>query len=74
MLTFNFMSVVQTPKHFFDQKELKKMSLSVQCSAVKSLKFNGKDIRTVCAPGLGKCPMGIDVSRAIGYVDDNNGR
>ena len=50
------------------------MSLSVQCSAVESLKFNGKDIRTVCAPGLGKCPMGIDVSRAIGYVDDNNGR
>ena len=25
-------------------------------------------------PGLGKCFVGIDVSRAIGYVDDNNGR
>ena len=74
MLTFNFMSVVQTQKTFFDQNELKNMSLSIQCSAVESFKFNGKDIRTVHAPGLGKCPVGIDVSRAIGYVDDNNGR
>ena len=74
MLMFNFMSVVQTQKNFFDQNELKNMSLSIQCSAVESFKFNGKDIRTVRAPGLGKCPVGIDVSRAIGYVDDNNGR
>ena len=50
------------------------MSLSVQHSVVESFSFNGKNIRAVHVPGLGECPVGIDVSRAIGYVDDNNGR
>ena len=50
------------------------MSLSVQRSVVESFKFNGKNIRTVRVSDLGKCPVGIDVSRVIGYVDDNNGR
>ena len=27
----------------------------------------------VHVPGLGECLLGIDVSRAIGYVDGNNG-
>ena len=30
--------------------------------------------RSVHVPDLGECLVGIDVSRAIGYVDDNNGR
>ena len=50
------------------------MSLSAQRSIVESFKFKGKNIGTVHVPGLGKCPVGIDVSRAIGYTDDNNGR
>ena len=50
------------------------VGLSVQCSVVESFKFNGKNIRTVHVLGLRKCPVGIDVSRAIGCTDDNNGR
>ena len=70
----NFMSGDQIQK-LFDQKEfVNKMSLSVQRSTVESFSFYGKNIRTVHVPGLGKCPVGIDVSRAIGYVDDNNVR
>ena len=61
-------------QNIFDQKEIKKMSLSVQRSVVEPFKFNGKNIRAVHVPGLGECLVGIDVSRAIGYVDDNNGR
>ena len=50
------------------------MSLSVQRSVVESLKLNGINIRTMHVPGMGKSAVGIDVSRAIGYTDDNNGR
>ena len=50
------------------------MSLSVQHSVVESFSFNGKNIRVVHVPGLGECLVGIYESRAIGYVDDNNGR
>ena len=50
------------------------MSLSVQRSNVEPFSFNGKNIKTMDVSCLGKCPVGIDFSRAIGYVDDNNGR
>ena len=50
------------------------MPLSVQRSVVESFSFRGKDITTMHVPDLRKCPVGIDVSRAIGYADDNNGR
>ena len=50
------------------------MSLSAQLPVVESFKFNSKNIRTVHVPGLGKCLVGIDVSRVIGYTDGNNGR
>ena len=50
------------------------MSLSVQHSDVESFSFNGKNIRVVHVPGLGECLVGIYELRAIGYVDDNNGR
>ena len=68
------MSVIQTQKKIFDLKELKKMSLPFQRSVAESFKFNSRNIRTVRVPGLGKCSVGIDVSRAIGYEDGNNGR
>ena len=50
------------------------MSLSVQRPVVESFKFNSKNIRTAHLPGLGKRPVGINVSMAIGYTNDNNGR
>ena len=50
------------------------MSLSVQRSVVESFKFNNKNIRAVHIPDMGGCLVGIDESRAIGYVDDNTGR
>ena len=31
-------------------------------------------MRLVHVPGMGECLVGIDVSRTIGYADDNNGR
>ena len=31
-------------------------------------------MQSVHLPSMGECLVGIDVSRAIGYVDDNNGR
>ena len=51
-----------------------KMSLSVQRSVVESFSFRRKNVRSVHVPDLGECLLGIDVSRAIGYVDDNNSR
>ena len=50
------------------------MSLSVQRSVVESFSFRGKNVQSVHVLDLGKCLVGLDVSRGIGYVDDNNGR
>ena len=50
------------------------MSLSVHRSVAESFSFNGKNIRAVHVPDFGECLVGTDVSKAIGYVDDNNGR
>ena len=50
------------------------MSLSVQRSVVESFSFRGKNVRSTHVAGHGKQLMGIDVSRAIGYVNENNGR
>ena len=50
------------------------MSLSVQRSAIKSFSFRSKNVQSVHVPGMGECLVGIDVSRTIGYTDDNNSR
>ena len=50
------------------------MSLSVQCSVVESFKFNGKNIRVVNIINVGQCFMGIDVSKAVGYNNDDNAK
>ena len=50
------------------------MSLPVQRSVVESFSFRGKNVQSVHVPDLGECFVGIDVSRAIGYADDNNDR
>ena len=50
------------------------MSLSVQCSVVESFKFNGKNIRVAKIKNVGQCFVGIDVSKAVGYNDDDNAR
>ena len=89
MLTLSFMSdiknVSDTPiigRHPSTDKKMtslgseitNKISLSVQRSVVVSFSFRGKNVRSVHVPDLGECLVAIDVSRAIGYVDDNNGR
>ena len=51
---------------------IKKMSLSVQRSVVESFNFNGKNIRVVHTKNMGQCFVGIDVSKAVGYNDDDN--
>ena len=50
------------------------MSLSAELSAVESFKFNGKNIRVVNIKDVGRCFVSIDLSKVIGYTDDNNGR
>ena len=67
------MSVHRIQKRF-DQKESRKVTLSIQRSIVESFKFNCKNIRAVHVPGLRQCLVDIDVSREIWYVDDNNDR
>ena len=50
------------------------MSLSVQRSVVESFSFRGKNVQSAHVPSMEEFLVGIHVSRAIGYVDDNNGR
>ena len=61
-------------KHFFDQKETKKISLSVQRSVVESFKFNGKNISNFYIKDVGQCLVAKDVSKAVGYDNDGNAR
>ena len=51
-----------------------KTGLSIQRSVVESFSFRGKNVQSMHVSDLGECLVGIDVSRAIGYADDNNGR
>ena len=61
-------------KNFFDQKETKKISLSVQRSVVESFKFNGKNISNFYIKDVGQCLVAKDVSKAVGYDNDGNAR
>ena len=45
-----------------------------QRSVVESFKFNDKNIRVVHIKNVGQCFVGIDVSKAVGYNDDDNAR
>ena len=66
----NFVSV----KFFFDQKEIKQVTLSVQRSAVESFKFISKNIRAFYIKDMGQYLFAKDVSNAVGYNDDDNAR
>ena len=50
------------------------MALLVERSVVESFSFNGRNVRSVHVPDLGVRLVDIDVPRAIGYVDGDNGR
>ena len=50
------------------------MALLVERSVVESFSFNGRNVWSVHVPDLGERLVGIDVPRAIGYVDGDNGR
>ena len=63
-------SFVTGYKNFFDQKELKRMSLSVQRLVVELFKFNNKNIRAVHVSGE-ECLVSRDVYKAIGCEDEN---
>ena len=60
-----------------DLKRLKKyiikMSLlSVQRSIVESFNFRGENVRSVHVTDAGQCLIAMDVSKAVGYNDDDN--
>ena len=62
-------------QNFFDLKQnKKKMSLSVQRSAVESFKFNGKHVRSVYVKGVGQCLVPKDVYEAIGYEKEDEAK
>ena len=61
-------------QEFFDQSEIKKMSLQVHSLVVEQFSFNGKNIRVAHIKNVGHCFVGIDVSKAVGYNDDDNTR
>ena len=46
------------------------MSLSVQCSLVKSFEFNGKKVQSVHVNGE-ECLISRDVYKVIGYEEEN---
>ena len=50
------------------------MSLSVQRLIVEQFSFNGKNIRVVHIKNVGQSLVGIDVSKAVSYNDDDNAR
>ena len=45
-----------------------------QRSVVESFKFNDKNIRVVHIKNVDQCFVGIDVSKAVDYNDDDNAR
>ena len=50
------------------------MSFSVQRSVVELFKFNNNNIRVAHIKNVGQCFVGIDVSKAVGFNDDDNTR
>ena len=50
------------------------MSLSVQHSVVESFSFKEKNVRSMHVPDAGQCLVAKDVSKAVGYNDDDNAR
>ena len=50
------------------------MSLSVQRSVVESFSFKEKYVRSMHVPDVGKCLVAKDVSKTVGYNDDDNAR
>ena len=48
--------------------------LSVQRSVVESFNFRGGNVRSVHVTDAGQCLIAMDVSKAVGYNDDDNAR
>ena len=55
---------------FFNQREIKKISLPAQRPVVESFKFNRKNIRSMNVKGE-ECLVSRDVYRALGYEEEN---
>ena len=58
-------------KVFFDEREIKKNSLSVQRSVVESFKFNDKNIRAFYIKDVGQCFISQAVYTAVGSDKEN---
>ena len=68
--SLSFLCLVTRYKNVFDQREIKKMSLSVQHSVVEQFSFNGKKVQSVHVKGE-ECFVSRDVYKAIGYKEEN---
>ena len=66
MKILTFLYLVTGYKKFFDQREIKKMSLSVHRSVVEQFSFNRKRVQSVHVKGE-ECLVSRDVYKAIGY-------
>ena len=69
-----FLYPVTEYKNFFNQREIKKMSLSVQRSVVESFNFNGKHVRSVYVKDVGQCLVSKDVYEAIGHEEEDGAK
>ena len=69
-----FLYPVTEYKKFFDQREIKKMSLSVQRSVVESFNFNGKHVRSVYVKDVGQCLVSKDIYEAIGHEEEDGAK
>ena len=69
-----FLYPVTEYKNFFDQREIKKMSLSVQRSVVESFNFNGKHVRSVYVKDVGQCLASKDIYEVIGHEEEDGAK
>ena len=56
------------------KKDLNKDVFFSSALSLESFKFNDKNIRVTHIKNVGQCFVGIDVSKAVGYNDDDNAR
>ena len=56
------------------KKDLNKDVFFSSAFSLESFKFNDKNIRVTHIKNVGQCFVGIDVSKAVGYNDDDNPR
>ena len=72
--SFSFLCLVTRHKNVLTKKDLNKDVFFSSAFSLESFKFNDKNIRIAHIKNVGQRFVGIDVSKAVGYNDDDNAR